>query len=94
MSANLVFYVCVLCVVCGVGVYGVLCDVCCGFLCVVGFVLCVCLSHGCRRGSSGIKPTSSVEDQELGCPPRRLQAHVEEDANAHLLAACSQASIG
>ena len=34
----------------------VLCDVCCGFC-----VECVCLCHGCRRGSSGIKPTSSVE---------------------------------
>ena len=49
---------CVLCVVCGVRcvVCRVLCDVCCGFC-----VVCVCLCHGCRRGSSGIKPTSSVE---------------------------------
>ena len=62
MSANLVFYVCALCcVLCAVyGVYGESCVVCCA-MCVVGFVLCVCLCYGCRRGSSGIKPTSSVE---------------------------------
>ena len=30
-------------------------------MCVVGFVLSVCLCHGCRRGSSGFQPTSSVE---------------------------------
>ena len=74
MSASLVFYVCVvLCVVCCVlcAVCCVRCTVCtvCCVSCVVGCV-CVCLCHGCRRGSSGIKPTSSVEaHQELGCPP-------------------------
>ena len=49
MSAKCVCVLC-LCFMCVC-----LCDVCCGFLC------CVCLCHGCRRGSSGIKPTSSVE---------------------------------
>ena len=102
MSANLVFHVyVVLCVVCCVlcavygAVYGVSCVVCCA-MCVVGFLLCVCLCHGCRRGSSCIKPTSSVEAliKNWDAHPRRLQAHVEEDADAHLLAACSQASIG
>ena len=36
------------------------CVVCCA-MCVVGFVLSVCLCHGCRLGSSGFQPTSSVE---------------------------------
>ena len=58
MSGNLVFYLCVLCcalcAVCCVRctvctVCRVSCVVCCA-MCVVGFLLCVCLCHGCRRG--------------------------------------------
>ena len=64
MSANLVFYVCVVqCVVCCplCAVWCVRCTVCtvCRVSCVVRCVVVLC--HGCRRGSSGIKPTSSVE---------------------------------
>ena len=99
MFANLVFHVrCVLCVVCCVlcavyGVYGVSCVVCCA-MCVVGFVLCVSVPWMPPR-VLGYKANQQCgsSHQELGCPPRRLQAHVEEDADAHLLAAWSQASI-
>ena len=94
MSASLVFYVCVvLCVVCCVlcAVYCVSCVVCRVLFDVCLWVLCcVCLCHGCRRGSSGYTTNQQCgsSHQELECPPRRLQAHVEEDADAHLLAAC------
>ena len=96
MSASLVFYVCVLCcalcAVCCVRctVCRVLCDVCCGFC-----VECVSVPWMPAR-VLGYKTNQQCGNshQELGCPPRRLQAHVGEDADAHLLAAWSQASIG
>ena len=97
MSASLVFYVCVvLCVVCCAlcAAYGVSCVVCCA-MCVVSFVLCVSVPWMPPR-VLGYKTNQQCgsSHQELGCPPRQLQAHVEEDTDAHLLAAWSQASIG
>ena len=100
MSACLVFYVCVLCcalcAVCCVrcAVCRVSCVVCCA-MCVVGFVLSVSVRWMPPRVLEyKTNQQCGSSHQELGCPPRRLQVHVEEDADAHLVAACSQASIG
>ena len=80
---------CALCAVCGV--LCVVCRVSCVVRCVfVGFALCVCVcAMDAAAGPSGIQPTSSVE-----ALIKNSEAHVEEDADAHLLAACSQALIG